>query len=170
MPEALTTLVMALPLLPGGKLPAQTEPEEKEEEPPVRARAYFSPGEAQPGQKVQLVVRLDIRKGWHVNARKPREEYLIPTEVRVESPAGDLLAGEPDYPEEKLVTLGFSDAPLAVYDGRTEIPVPFTVAKIAQLGLRTLTAHVRYQACDDKRCLAPEELTLSAELKIANAD
>ncbi|UCF81673.1 MAG: DUF255 domain-containing protein [Acidobacteriota bacterium] len=166
MPQALTTLVMALPLLPEGKLPAKAEP--AEEESPVEASASVSPGEARPGQKVELVVRLDIAEKWHVNARKPREEYLIPTEVRVENLPEGLKAGEVDYPKEKLVKLGFSDAPLAVYDGRTEISVPLTVAKDAQPGPRTLTAKVRFQACDDSRCLPPEERTVSATLEIAD--
>src|SRR5215472_4189789 len=49
----------------------------------------------------RLAVLLKIRNGFHINAREPSEDYLIPTELRVEPPAG-FQAGAVAYPKGQL--------------------------------------------------------------------
>ena len=44
------------------------------------------------GQPFRLAVVADIRSGWHVNSHTPKEDFLIPTEVKVK-PAPGLTSG-----------------------------------------------------------------------------
>src|SRR5437667_12683187 len=53
------------------------------------------------GSSFQLAVVLKIRDGFHINARQPSAEYLIPTDLRAEIPAG-FKAGDITYPKGEL--------------------------------------------------------------------
>ncbi|HUF87839.1 MAG TPA: DUF255 domain-containing protein [Thermohalobaculum sp.] len=92
-------------------------------------RARMAPGGAR--------LRLEIAAGWHVNAHDPGAEGLVG--ARLEGAAVDWPAG-------RARTLGFSDRPVRVYEGRLDLaPVPG--ADVARLTL---------QPCSDTTCLAPE--------------
>ncbi len=100
-----------------------------------------------------------LASGWHVNAHKPRDEFLIPTTVTFTPPPG-VRVGEVVYPEPVEKRLSFGDKPLLLYEGT----VPFTasLAGTPAAGAGPLKAVFRYQACDDTRCLPPRTLELVA--------
>ena len=50
------------------------------------------------GRSFQLAVVLKIRDGFHINARQPSADYLIPTDLRAEVPTGFKI-GEISYPK-----------------------------------------------------------------------
>lgn len=104
-----------------------------------------------------LVVAVDVESGWHVNAHRPRQAYLIPTALDVEPPTG-VRVGAVAYPEPVDRTLPFSDEPLLLYEGRFTLRVPIESAETAGV----FRAVLHYQACDDTRCLAPRTLELEA--------
>jgi thiol:disulfide interchange protein DsbD len=104
-----------------------------------------------------LVVEATIASGWHVNAHEPRDEFLIPTTVDVKTPAG-VTAGAVAYPKPVERTLAFSDEPLALYEGTIRIQIPLTGRAQGRF-----EATLRYQACDDTRCLPPKTLVLSLD-------
>ena len=54
----------------------------------VSPAAYVSLEPVARGSAFQLAVVLKIRTGFHVNARKPSAEYLIPTDLKANLPAG----------------------------------------------------------------------------------
>ena len=64
----------------------------------VSPSAYVSLEPVARGSNFQLAVVLKIRSGFHINARKPSAEYLIPTDLRANLPAGFKSAGEVAYP------------------------------------------------------------------------
>ena len=97
--------------------------------------------------------------GWHVNSHKPSEEYLIPTEVRVE-PDPVVMAGEPRYPEGKNLKFAFADKPLSVYEDRFTVEVPITFRGAPP---PVLNGSVEFQACSDKECLAPASVKFQAK-------
>jgi cytochrome c biogenesis protein CcdA len=120
------------------------------------------------GAPFRLAVVADVKAGWHVNSHTPKEDFLIPTEIRIKPVAG--LAFSPvKYPKHKETKFSFSDQPLAVYEGRTVFLVPGTVDAKAAPGPRTLTAVISYQPCNDNQCLPPAELTATLTLDIAKA-
>lgn len=109
--------------------------------------------------KATLVVHATLAAGWHVNSHKPSEDYLIPTEVRLDA-AGGVKAGEPKYPEGQLRKFAFSETPLSVYEGSFSVEVPIEWSSPAA---PALSGSVEYQACNDHQCLAPASVKFRAE-------
>lgn len=132
----------------------------------VAPAAYASFDPVARGHEFQLAVVMNIRKGYHVNARKPTLEYLIPTDLKLEPPTG-FQAGEVSYPQGKLRTFAFSKSdPLNVYEGSVILRVPVTVAGDAPTGTQTIPLKLRYQACSNEVCLPPVTLNVTATVNV----
>ena len=83
---------------------------------------------------------LDIAPGWHLNAHDPGPDWLT----------GAALDGAAaDWPEGEALSLGFSDQPVRVYQGRLDLALDLT-ADLLTLSL---------QACSDTLCLEPVTAT-----------
>ena len=133
----------------------------------VAPSAFASFDPAARGQKLQLAVVLKIRQGYHINARKPTLDYLIPTDLKIEWPAG-FQAGEISYPQGHLRAFAFSKSDkLNVYEGNAILRVPVTVSADAAAGAQTIPLKLRYQACSNEVCLPPVTLSLTATVNVA---
>jgi DsbC/DsbD-like thiol-disulfide interchange protein len=109
------------------------------------------------GTPASVEVTVELARGWHVNANKPGIDFLIPleivlvgatgVEIEVDYPAGEVYEG----PEGRML----------VHNGKVTIPV-----RVTQTG--TVSGRpqlvIKYQICDDKMCLAPEEKRLPVGL------
>lgn len=115
----------------------------------------------------QLAVVLKIRPGFHINARKPSAEYLIPTDLRANLPAGFKSAGEISYPKGELRTFAFTKTPLNVYQDKVILRVPLAAESNAPLGAQKIPLKLRYQACSNEVCLPPVTLDVDATVTIA---
>ena len=120
------------------------------------------------GKPFRLAVVADIKSGWHVNSHTPKEDFLIPTEVKVK-PAAGLTFSAVTYPKHVERKFSFSDQKLAVYEGKTVFVVPGAVDASAAPGRRTLAAVLSYQPCNDNQCLPPASLTATLEIEVAKA-
>lgn len=120
------------------------------------------------GAAVEVAVVAEIQKGYHVNSNTPRDDYLIPTTLTPEPPAG-LKVVQTVYPKGQVQKFEFSETPLDVYDGTITIRLKLDVASNAPLGPLKLPMTLRYQACNDRACLRPVKLPVVAELLIAEA-
>jgi len=110
----------------------------------------------------QVVLEATIAPGWHLNAHRPRDRFLIPTTLELTAPAG-VQAGAVDYPVPVERRLGVSGGnPVLLYDGTVRFTAPLAGEAAADSG--PLRAVLRYQACDDTRCLPPRTLELTAAL------
>ncbi|MES1243803.1 MAG: thioredoxin domain-containing protein [Acidobacteriota bacterium] len=97
-------------------------------------------------------MELEIRPGWHIQANPASEEYLVPTEVVAEG--GAEVRGL-SYPQGETMAAGFvGGRPLAVYAGRVEVIGEVKRGEVKRGGGRLV---VRFQPCDDSRCLPPVE-------------
>ena len=63
-------------------------------------------------------------------------------------------------PEGEEIDLAFAQAPMSVYQGEVSISFRLEAAEGAGEGARLARLRLRYQACDDRKCLAPAELPL----------
>ena len=133
----------------------------------VAPEAYASHDPVARGMSFQVAVVLKIRNGFHVNAREVTEDYLIPTDLRAEIPAGFKL-GTVAYPKGTLQTFTFSKSKkLNVYSGDVTILLPLTVLATAPLGPHRIPMKLRYQACSTEICLPPTTLKLDAPITVA---
>jgi len=80
---------------------------------------------------------LEIAPGWHIQANPASEEFLLPTEVTAE---GGAEVRDLQYPPGEEMP--------AVYAGRVEV-----AGEVSGHGRLV----VRFQLCDDARCLPPAE-------------
>lgn len=117
--------------------------------------AYVSFDPVARGMDLNVAVVLKIKPGFHINARKPTEDYLIPTDLRLDLPAGFKLM-DVTYPEGMLQTFAFSkNKPLNVYTDTVTIRMPVLVLANAPVGAQHLPMKLRYQACSTEICLPP---------------
>jgi len=117
--------------------------------------AYASFDPVARGMDLSVAVVLKIKPGFHINARKPTEDYLIPTDLRLDLPAGFKLM-EVAYPEGTLQTFAFSkNKPLSVYTDSVTIRIPVLVLANAPTGAQHVPMRLRYQACSTEICLPP---------------
>jgi thioredoxin:protein disulfide reductase len=133
----------------------------------VSPAAFVSREPVARGSSFQIAVLAKIRPGFHINARKPSAEYLIPTDLKAELPAGFKTAGEIVYPKGELRTFAFSKTPLNVYEDKIVLRLPVSAEPSAPLGTQHIPLKLRYQACSNEVCLPPVTLDLNATLNVA---
>ena len=135
----------------------------------VAPEAYASHDPVARGMSFQVAVVLKIRPGFHVNAREVTEDYLIPTDLRAEVPAGFKL-GTVTYPKGTLQTFTFSkNKKLNVYSGNVTILLPLTALPTAPLGPQRIPMKLHYQACSTEICLPPVTKDIDATLNVVAA-
>lgn len=111
-------------------------------------------------ERARVDVILDLADGWHVNANQPLQEELIAT--RLESAGDEVILRQVEYPPAEKVTLGFQDEELAVFQGR--VPIRAQLVRAATSGPGVATLRLTIQACNDEKCLMPEQLALEVPL------
>lgn len=162
----LATLPVVGPFAP--RLSAQGQQKLPRADTVVKPQVYVSLEPVPRERTFEVAVVARIQEGFHINANKVLEEYLIPTSLTPELPAGLKLV-EAKYPQGKQLKFEFSDTPLNVYDGTVTLRLKLEATAAAPLGRTSLPVTLRYQACNDVACLPPVKLPLTAELEIAPA-
>lgn len=110
-------------------------------------------------QDVEL--RFQVEPGFHINSHKPKDELLIPTDLRLDK--GSTHAWDEQYPLGSHFHLPVgSGEDLDVYQGEFRVMLRVEAPK----GDSTLTGVLRYQACDNAACfpakLLPVKVAVSA--------
>jgi thiol:disulfide interchange protein DsbD len=134
---------------------------------PVTATGYVSLSNVPQGGTAQVALGVTTRSPWHINANLVTEDFLVPTEVRFVPPAGVAVRGVV-YPQGIEKKLGFSDAPLRLYEGTVYIGAMIDVARDAPVDTVAIRAVVTYQACDNEKCLLPESLEVFIPVPISS--
>ena len=134
----------------------------------VQMRFEGPDGAVRPGEVISIQAVLTIQDGWHINANKPLDDFLIPTEIQfTESAAYRVISIR--YPHPKLVKFAFSETELAVYEHEARIEIMLKVAETLSQPNVTLSGQLIYQACNDNSCLAPVTRPFEHTLEIASA-
>lgn len=134
----------------------------------VKSRVYVSLDPVPRGRTFEVAVVARILPGFHINANKVLEDYLIPTTLEAAPPPG-LHLTETLYPAGELKKFQFSDSKLNVYDGTITVRLKLAAREEAAMGAAKLPLTLRYQACNDSACLPPVRVPLTAEFQIAPA-
>ena len=120
------------------------------------------------GAEASIVAQVEVADHWHTNSNTPTLDFLIPTELALELPAGASGLAVA-YPAHKMLKFPYTEEPIAVYDGRFEVKGKFKLAPDAKPGRTTVKAVLAYQACDDKQCLPPSEVEATLEVEVLAA-
>ncbi|HYL11137.1 MAG TPA: protein-disulfide reductase DsbD domain-containing protein [Candidatus Acidoferrales bacterium] len=132
----------------------------------VSASAYVSLEPVPRGKTFEIAVVLKVRDGFHINAHEVSGEYLIPTEITAELPAGFRSAAV-SYPKGTLGKFEFSEDKLNVYQGSVTVRMKVEAQQSAPLGRQSLPLTLRYQACSNEACFPPVRLPVTAEFQVA---
>ena len=156
--------VALLAALPGIAFAAGPEPRG----PAISIESMTGTATARPGDTVRAAVVVKLGEGWHVNAHKPLEDYLIPTDLKLDPPDGITLK-QTRYPEPKTITLQGLTTPMAVYSGDFAIGIEIRLSDTLQPGTYTVAGKLEYQACDKKQCFPPDSIPVQIPLVVAAA-
>jgi thiol:disulfide interchange protein len=115
------------------------------------------------GSTVRAVLTFDLGDNWHVNAHKPLDQFLIPTELMITAASGISLANTV-YPEYILFDLAGDK--LAVYEHTFHIGVILQIAADAAPGEHKLAGELKYQACNNEMCFPPAKLPLEITVNV----
>jgi DsbC/DsbD-like thiol-disulfide interchange protein len=120
-----------------------------------------------PGGDVRAMLTLTIQDGWHIYANEPGSEVVKPTQVELEPREGFSLA-RVEYPLGEVKALDASGSErVAVYEKKATFMLFLRLAPGTKPGSATVRFKVRFQACNDRACLAPATLSVPLELTIA---
>jgi thiol:disulfide interchange protein DsbD len=135
----------------------------------VKPRAVVSLDPVPRGTEFQAAIVVEIARGFHMNSHKPTDEFLIPTTLTPQLPAGFQLK-DTVYPNGRLEKFSFSpNKPLDVYTGSVTLKLKLIADTKAQLGNATIPVTLRYQACNDAACLPPVKIPVNIEVRVAAA-
>ena len=100
-----------------------------------------------------FLLTLEIPDELHLNSHTPSMDYLIGTQVSVIDGHDDTIAVT--YPPGQMHRYPFAEQPLSVYEGTVQIRISPT-----DTGDGPLQVVLRYQACTEAQCLAPQDVPL----------
>ena len=131
----------------------------------VQANLVLATDAVHAGSLAKAAVIAEVAPGYHINAHKPSQEYLIPTEVKINpSPLAKLISAE--YPKAQSRKFVFEDAPLAVYEGKVLVTAMLRIPASVQPGTYSLDGELSYQACNDHACLPPARAPFNLSMRV----
>jgi len=133
---------------------------------PSVAFAPVPPVTAPRAAETMVALNFRVAPGFHINSNTPKDEFLIPTALKMDVPA-DIALGKIEYPEGKDLSFPFMpDTKLNVYSGDFTINV--AVHPLASVGPGKYVMHgvLRYQACDNAQCFPPKTLPVSFDVNV----
>ncbi len=124
---------------------------------------------AAPGTTVPMRLTAAIQPGWHIySLTLPKKLGTIPTNPTAASIAGNpAVAGFDLYQPVPLRKFDpTADAEMEMFEEQVALWVPVKLAQDAPEGDATLTASIRYAACDDRQCLPPKTKEAAATVRV----
>ncbi len=145
-----------------GKLPSASEDTVKVEIfpslDPIPAKDVF-----------KVAVRIQIQKGWHINAHEGLPEGFIPLDLSLGQGASFELAGPIEYPLGVQKALGGVAQAFPVHENEVRVIVSLKLKGTPKGVTVRLPLQLRLQACNDKVCLRPSSLSLSTEVRLGTS-
>jgi thiol:disulfide interchange protein DsbD len=136
----------------------------------VAVSTFWSQDGIKPGGEINLAVVLEIKKPYHLGANTAKDPF-IPTEVQLIGAPEEVRGTTALYPEPELVDFDAGDGKqkIPVFSGRTTIFMTLSAASSAKPGERPVQLRIQVQACDDRVCLRPADLTNTVSLRVLEA-
>ncbi len=131
----------------------------------VEARLVLTTAGAHAGELVKAAVVAQVTPGYHINDHKVTQDYLIPTELKLE-PSKRLDVVKVVYPKGELKKFAFMDVPLSVYEGTVFVGAVLKFARATPPGTYTIKGTLSYQACNDHACLPPANAPFTLAIKL----
>ena len=118
-----------------------------------------------PGSTGYLAITARIAEGWHINANKPLESYLIPSVLDVQASPGIEIV-RILYPAPVMKKLEVSETKMALYDGVVVFGAVVRIGQNVQPGSYRVAATLRYQGCNNLTCVEPSSAMADDTLRV----
>ncbi len=133
---------------------------------PTVTVAPIAPITVQRGKAGTFAVNVRIANGFHINSNKPKDEFLIPTTLKMHPPS-DVVITMVTYPQGEDATFPFApDQKINVYSGDITINGVVKAMSTSSTGTYRVRGDLKYQACDNAACYPPKSVPLQFDLKI----
>ena len=107
----------------------------------------------------EVVVRLAIEPGYHINANPASLDFLVPTTVQIPG----VKDARVSYPPGQVFKPKFSDEAILVYEGTALIKMRLAKGSIDKS--KPASVAVEVQACTVKLCLEPGQISVPIVLR-----
>jgi thiol:disulfide interchange protein DsbD len=124
----------------------------------IKIKSYSSLDKAVIGSELLIAVEVEIAETWHINSDKPKDEFLVPTNLSV-SGNDKIEFIKVAYPPAKEYKFDFSESPVLVWEGKFFIPVKIKFSENIEVGNSPIIVSLEYQACNNMTCLAPNSIS-----------
>ena len=121
-----------------------------------------------PGASQDTEIRITVVEGFHVQANPAADEFLIPLTLEFERGDG-LEVTDIRYPPGEPFRLQGADEDLLVYGGTFAVPVTIRAPADPREQAVAARGRLRYQACDERMCLAPATLLFDLKARVESA-
>lgn len=133
---------------------------------PIKWSIKTVPLSVHTGQSFKIDVLATIDKGWHLYSIEQPTGGPIPTRITLPENQKFKLAGEIESPLPRVVFDTNFNMDTEFYEREAVFTLPVEISKDASTGKNTLSVTTFYQTCDDKMCLPPKTVRLTAEIEI----
>jgi DsbC/DsbD-like thiol-disulfide interchange protein len=113
------------------------------------------------GDRIRLVLVVDLPAGVHIEPHQPTDPHTIPTVLDVEGLTRVTVA----YPTPVIKELGWKDLTLTVLEGE----LTFVVVGSVAAGTTFITGTLSYQPCVGGACLPPRTVTWASPVEGSSA-
>jgi hypothetical protein len=121
------------------------------------------------GKPGTVELQFRVSSGFHINSNTPKQDYLIPTDLKLDAPT-DIIVGRVTYPPGVDMSLPFApDDKLNVYTGPFNLDVTVRPLVSVPAGKYSFRGTLKYQACDNAACYPPKKLPVDFEVKVLKA-
>ena len=121
----------------------------------------------QRGDRIQAVVTAKVESGWHLYSTTATAGGPEPTTIAVPPATAFELAGAIGSPQARTEPDANFGRDVGYYEGTVNFTVPVRYRQATPSAKTTLNVQVRFQACNDRLCLAPR--TKNLQVAIASA-
>jgi DsbC/DsbD-like thiol-disulfide interchange protein len=119
----------------------------------------------QAGKTGTITILINVKDGYHIQSNKTKDEFLIPTTIEIENNKY-FETGKAAFPSTKKFRLQGTEEDLDVFGNYIEVKIPLQINTMVKKGNHSIRAKLKYQACDERTCLAPKTIDFIINLHI----
>lgn len=134
----------------------------------IKVNSFSSFDKVYPSGELKVAVVVNVDETWHINSDMPYEDYLIPTQLLIDTTSG-IKVKKIFYPPAEDFKLSFSETPLSVWQGEVTFGALIVIPGNVKPGKYNIPLTVEYQACNDITCLAPSSVADTLVVEIADS-
>lgn len=116
----------------------------------VTVSAFLFPADAKPGENCECIITLEIKDGWHINASRANQPFLVPTQVGIQGKGVQLVDVIYPDPLHKKETIG--DTSLLVYEGMITITARIHLSSGRTKKRQSINVLLTFQPCSKTVC------------------